>query len=700
MNRSSDTPFSRSADREQDGAPGAEPGRDAAGSFSPPGPGRAAGPGGPDGSGGSGGVVPTVAVFHAEPGQADTTDPDPLPEGFTGQLSLRGPETLGYDETVSTLQRLGILISWAQAQQARVAARLEVLFARDITEASGREEPALAMSLAAAEASTALNIPHMTAMQLISESTRLCTDAPQTLARLAEGKIALQHARIILDETHNLPTDILEEPATGTAPGRAPGSAPAPAGPGAPGNGEPAQLDLGLENPDPQPGPPSDHGSNEQADGDGPGDPAPGAGLTVRGAFERDLLAAAEGRTAAGFGRRARRLRESRFPDLIPVRHRQAKNQRRVSFQPLPDGMSCLSTIIAAEKGQAMFAALTSAAKAGKHAGDPRTMDQLRADVLTELLLENQPPTSMRETHAATPPTEVSRTAAPPAQGTPRAKDMQGAPLVPGPAMPGTRPGSDITANEPAPDPVPAPTPTAAPAPGPSGNPISGPAGNTQPGRRPRRAERHRTQNRNRSTVRTEVMVLINADTLAGLDENPAELNGYGPISAETARAMILDALHWTPLIQDPATGHILTVGRTRRIPAGLKRWLQARDGTCRFPGCSVSVTHAEIDHTTPYSHGGATEHANLEHLCPKHHRFKTLGHWTARQPEPGTIEWNSPTGRTYATDPTLEYQHAEYQQAESQQAELQPTTRAPEQRRHPYPPSPSPSPEDDPPPF
>ncbi|MEB7449419.1 hypothetical protein NGB80_16150, partial [Arthrobacter koreensis] len=212
-------------------------------------------------------------------------------------------------------------------------------------------------------------------------------------------------------------------------------------------------------------------------------------------------------------------------------------------------------------------------------------MDQLRADTLTELLLENQPPTSMRETQAA----------------------------------PGTRAGSDITANEPAPDPVPAPTPTAAPAPGPNGNPdgnpdsgtapdpvpaptptaapapgpngnpdgnpdsgtapgpdgnpLSGPAGSTQPGRRPRRAERHRTQNRNRnrSTVRTEVMVLINADTLAGLDENPAELNGYGPISAETARAMILDALHWTPLIQDPSTGEILNVGRTRRIPSGLK---------------------------------------------------------------------------------------------------------------------------------
>ena len=144
--------------------------------------------------------------------------------------------------------------------------------------------------------------------------------------------------------------------------------------------------------------------SSRSAAVDGPASPV----LTVRAAFERDLLAAAEGRTAAGFGRRARRLRESRFPDLIPVRHRQAKDKRRVMFQPLPDGMSCLSAIIAAEKGQAMFAALTGAAKAGKRAGDPRTMDQLRADTLTELLLTEQagttspPRTPQRSSRART----------------------------------------------------------------------------------------------------------------------------------------------------------------------------------------------------------------------------------------------------------------------------------------------------------
>ncbi|MSR98052.1 hypothetical protein FYJ28_04355 [Arthrobacter sp. BL-252-APC-1A] len=35
-------------------------------------------------------------------------------------MSLYGAEWLGYEETVSALQRLGMLMSWAQAQQARL----------------------------------------------------------------------------------------------------------------------------------------------------------------------------------------------------------------------------------------------------------------------------------------------------------------------------------------------------------------------------------------------------------------------------------------------------------------------------------------------------------------------------------------------------------------------------------------------------
>ncbi|WP_346038480.1 DUF222 domain-containing protein, partial [Arthrobacter gandavensis] len=494
--------------------------------------------------------VTAGSVFCADPAPVEDTAAPLLPEGFAGRLSVRGAESLGYGETVSALERLGMLVSWAQAQQARVAARLEVLFARDIAEASGREEPALAMSLAAAEASTVLNIPHMTAMQLISESTRLCLQAPQTLARLSEGKIALQHARIILEETQNLPADILEpQPEPGAGAGS--DDAAALAGAGTPPDGESGQLDLqdqgalfGQTGPGGPEGAGGDGGAAgpDGADGvqDGPGDAASAGDreaspvLTVRAAFERDLLAAAEGRTAAGFGRRARRLRESRFPDLIPVRHREAKDKRRVMFQPLPDGMSCLSAIIAAEKGQAMFAALTGAAKAGKRAGDPRTMDQLRADTLTELLLTEQAGTQPTEPEDAPCPhlgTSSTGTGSPTGSGTGIGTGTEGVADVQGCTGTATGTGTGTATERGTGAGAGAGAEAAASTPGrtPTGT-TSTAAGSSRQDRRPRRAERYRsnnrdrTNNRDRSKVRTEVMVLINADTLAGIDENPAEL--------------------------------------------------------------------------------------------------------------------------------------------------------------------------------
>ncbi|MCC3265871.1 HNH endonuclease [Arthrobacter gengyunqii] len=157
-----------------------------------------------------------------------------------------------------------------------------------------------------------------------------------------------------------------------------------------------------------------------------------------------------------------------------------------------------------------------------------------------------------------------------------------------------------------------------------------------------------------RARARTEILVLINAETLFGADEQPAELHGYGPISPETARRLARQAAHWTPVERHPGTDEILRVGRRRKVPAGLQRWLRARDGTCRFPGCRTNAVISELDHTKPWSHGGTTDHDNLEHLCRRHHMFKTRGFWKARQHRPGIIEWTSPGGRTYRTDPHL----------------------------------------------
>ncbi|WP_341395079.1 HNH endonuclease signature motif containing protein, partial [Arthrobacter sp. G119Y2] len=156
------------------------------------------------------------------------------------------------------------------------------------------------------------------------------------------------------------------------------------------------------------------------------------------------------------------------------------------------------------------------------------------------------------------------------------------------------------------------------------------------------------------SRARTEILVLISAETLLGADDQPAELHGYGPISPETARRMAREAAKWTPVERNPDTEEVLRVGKRRKVPDGLKQLLRVRDGTCRFPGCRTNAVISEIDHTKPWAQGGATDHDNLEHLCRRHHMFKTKGFWKACQPSPGIIEWTSPGGRKYRTEPRL----------------------------------------------
>jgi hypothetical protein len=208
------------------------------------------------------------------------------------------------------------------------------------------------------------------------------------------------------------------------------------------------------------------------------------------------------------------------------------------------------------------------------------------------------------------------------------------------------------------------------------------------------------------SGTRTEVIVTIPARVLGGAvpttgsteggvrearvrggqaRDDVAEVLGYGDIDADAARLLAAHASTWTCMWVDPASGAPLAVGRRRYTPtAAMRRFLGARDCTCRFPGCDKPGAAAEADHTRDWSTGGPTSTDNLALLCPEHHRLKTLGYWRARQVSqageprrdpatttagvgvgagaaatrgargepPGTIEWTSPTGRRYLTHP------------------------------------------------
>jgi hypothetical protein len=154
--------------------------------------------------------------------------------------------------------------------------------------------------------------------------------------------------------------------------------------------------------------------------------------------------------------------------------------------------------------------------------------------------------------------------------------------------------------------------------------------------------------------VRADVVLTVPVLSLLGHSDEPAELEGFGPIDLDTARMLAAHAPSFVRVLTHPETGAVLSVGRDRyRIPADLRRAVQIRDVTCRFPGCRRPARRCDVDHVKAWvADHGATEDANLECLCEKHHRLKHEMGWTpALQPD-GRVRWRSPLGFTYWTEP------------------------------------------------
>ena len=153
--------------------------------------------------------------------------------------------------------------------------------------------------------------------------------------------------------------------------------------------------------------------------------------------------------------------------------------------------------------------------------------------------------------------------------------------------------------------------------------------------------------------ITTRVGVLIPMLTLLGESEQPASLEGYGPIDAATARKLAGEATSIYRILTDPVTGAILDIDKaTKYIPTGLRRMRQLIDQTCTFPGCGTRAANCDLDHTIDRQFGGRTTLANLSHLCRNHHRNKHMTKWTITQDDSGAIEWTSPTGHVVAPDP------------------------------------------------
>jgi hypothetical protein len=153
-------------------------------------------------------------------------------------------------------------------------------------------------------------------------------------------------------------------------------------------------------------------------------------------------------------------------------------------------------------------------------------------------------------------------------------------------------------------------------------------------------------------TVKPVVFLTVPAETAVGGDQ-PGEVQGQGPMDAQTMRNLMALAPYFFRVLIHPETGNILEVGTDARyIPTALRRWVTLRDGTCRFPGCNRKAVGLDLDHVVDFALGGTTTADNLICLCRKHHRLRHLGGWNAILGPGGTVTWTSPSGRVDTTHP------------------------------------------------
>ena len=153
---------------------------------------------------------------------------------------------------------------------------------------------------------------------------------------------------------------------------------------------------------------------------------------------------------------------------------------------------------------------------------------------------------------------------------------------------------------------------------------------------------------------RAQVLVTVPVFSLLGLSDEPATLDGYGPIPPSMARRLVADgATSFLRVLTDPRDGAPLEIGRTSyRLTKPMRQWLRLRDAKCTFPNCNNHSLDNDADHILAWADGGGTGVANLGQPCPKHHRLKHATAWrpvgATRDEPPG---WISPTGRSYPAE-------------------------------------------------
>ncbi|MCL1899300.1 MAG: HNH endonuclease [Promicromonosporaceae bacterium] len=360
--------------------------------------------------------------------------------------------------------------------------------------------------------------------------------------------------------------------------------------------------------------------------------------------FDSACLITAGTQNPAKFAYTAKRKRDQYNPAPPELVAEESVARRRLDFELVSDGMAWLSIFGPAPTLDAVYQRVNHIARAARcpEAGDTRTLEQARVDVLCALALDDGEldiPLAT-QAHLAQLDGELRDD---------RRQKRRRMPSV----------------HHPSPPPPHAPPAAAIPVTEPSEERTTRQDGAALPPVREWDSAHHIAQlGRSvslRAFITVPVMTLLD-QTRPG--EASALLNGVVPVDPETAKELCGLATSFTRLLTDPLTGNVLAVDpHTYRPGADLAQYVTLRDQTCRFPGCTRRAAGSEgqgldLDHTLPFGAGGPTQAHNLALLCRKHHTAKHRLNYAVSQSDgtdggvPGALTWITPTGRSVTTHP------------------------------------------------
>jgi hypothetical protein len=141
-----------------------------------------------------------------------------------------------------------------------------------------------------------------------------------------------------------------------------------------------------------------------------------------------------------------------------------------------------------------------------------------------------------------------------------------------------------------------------------------------------------------------QIQVTSSVETLLGLVGAPAaEMEFSLPVSSRTVERLACDCSITRVLLDSESV--VINVGRSKRVVSGPgRRALNARDGSCRWPGCERPASRSAAHHVVHWIHGGSTDLDNLILLCHRHHWMAHEGGWQLVRSDEGHMLTVPPT--------------------------------------------------------